>query len=291
MHRRNFGWIILFLLPTSALFCVFYLVPLFSVATASFFEWNGFDEWKYIGWQNYRMISADGTFRTALMNTMLWALIAVGVHVPFGIWVALVLTRKPPGWKFVRSVSMLPAIVSPAALSVLYLFLFNPGVGLLNSSLELVGLGHWQMNWFYDARTAFWSITATWVFYVGVIVLITMAELFSLDPSLEEAATIDGATQTQISFHIRLPLIKNIIGTGMIMAITGSYKMFEVIYLTTAGGPQDKTTNLSFLIFSEIVQKSRYGYANAVSVLLIVLGVLCIVLVSKSLNMRQGAYE
>ena len=238
MRKRHLKlWIALFLLPTFVLFGLIYAVPLLTVIVTSFTDWNGFSNITFIGLDNYGHLLQDEQFRHAFINSLLWGAIAACVHVPFGVMVALFLNRKPPGWRFVRSVSLLPNLIPGAALALLYVFIFNPGIGILNQFIRRLGFKDFTMYWLYDPHSAFLSVTAVWVFYAGVIILITMAELSGIPPELRESAMIDGATERQVDWYIHLPLLKNIIGVGIIIAVTEVFKMFEYVYFTTGGGP------------------------------------------------------
>lgn len=285
--RRHRLWIALFLFPTLALFGLIYAVPIITVIVTSFTEWNGFNAIEFVGLANYRKLLQDRQFHLAIRNSLLWGLIAAGVHVPFGVLVALLLHRKPIGWRFVRSVSMLPNLIPPAALALLYVFVFNPGIGLLNEFVRLIGFEDFTVNWFYQPRTAFVAVTLVWVLYAGVIVLITMAELAGIPSELREAALIDGATDNQVDWYVHLPLLKNIIGVGIIIAVTEVFKMFEYVFLTTGGGPQDQTMSLGLMIYNQAATRYRYGYANTVGVILLVMGLLAFYVVSRAFKMNE----
>lgn len=285
--RRHRLWIALFLFPTLALFGLIYAVPIITVIVTSFTEWNGFNAIEFVGLANYRKLLQDRQFHLAIRNSLLWGLIAAGVHVPFGVLVALLLHRKPIGWRFIRSVSMLPNLIPPAALALLYVFVFNPGIGLLNEFVRLIGFEDFTVNWFYQPRTAFVAVTLVWVLYAGVIVLITMAELAGIPSELREAALIDGATDNQVDWYVHLPLLKNIIGVGIIIAVTEVFKMFEYVFLTTGGGPQDQTMSLGLMIYNQAATRYRYGYANTVGVILLVMGLLAFYVVSRAFKMNE----
>jgi len=280
-------WIAAFLLPTLILFGLIYAVPILTVLVTSFTEWNGFTPPQFVGLDNYTSLVWDRRFQIAFRNSILWGLIAAFVHVPFGVAVALILNRKPFGWRFIRSVSMLPNLIPPAALALLYVFLFNPGIGLVNEFIRTIGFEDFTVYWFYQPSTAFIAVTAVWVFYAGVIILITMAELAAIPPELRESALIDGADENQVDWYIHVPLLKNIIGVGIIIAVTEVFKMFEYVYLTTGGGPQDQTMSLGLLIYNQATVRYEYGYANTVGVILLLMGLAMFFLVSKTFGMTE----
>jgi raffinose/stachyose/melibiose transport system permease protein len=278
-----------FLLPTLALFGLIYAAPIVVVVVTSFSEWNGFGDAAFVGLANYGDLLRDRQFQLAIRNSLVWGLIAAGVHVPFGVLVALVLHRRPLGWRFVRSVSLLPNLVPPPALALIYIFLFNPGIGLINETIRTLGFRDFTVYWFFEPETAFASVTVVWVFYAGVIVLITMAELSRIPPELREAALIDGATDAQVDWHIYVPLLKNIVGVGIIIAVTEVFKMFDYVYLTTGGGPDDQTMSLGLMIFNQATVRYEYGYSNAVGVVLLAMGLVTFYGVSRLFGMTEPA--
>jgi raffinose/stachyose/melibiose transport system permease protein len=288
MRRAKTFWIALFLLPTLAVFCLIYMWPLGLAIVSSFTKWNGFEPMKYIGLGNYIAIFKDKDFLNALLNTLKWALFAAFVHVPFGVLVALVLARRRPGWRFTRAVFMIPNIISRASLAILFIFIYKPEVGILNSVIRALGFKDFSINWLYDPRTAFLSVTNIWLWFAAVITLITLAELTSISPSIHEAARIDGASDLQIDWYIHLPLLHRIIGTGVVIAVTSVFKEFDVIYMTTNGGPGSLTMNLAVMMVSKIVNSNLYGYANALGILLLIMGVSVMLLSSRIFRMDKA---
>lgn len=291
MNKKHTFWIFVFLAPALAVFCVVYLAPLITVVASSFTQWNGYEKMKFIGLGNYREMFSDGAFRAAFINSAKWALWASLVHVPFGVIVAMILAKRPRGWRFTRAVFMIPNIIAPTAMAILFLFVYKPEVGILNGFIKLLGFNDFNINWLYDPRTAFVSVTMIWLPYAAVITLITMAELLSVPQSIYEAARIDGAAGLQIDLYINLPLLWKIIGTGEIIAITAALRKFDVIFLTTNGGPGDLTMNISVMMVNSIFNTMRYGYANALGTMLLVMGMVTILVVQKIFKMGESSFE
>ncbi|MCI8995824.1 MAG: sugar ABC transporter permease [Lachnospiraceae bacterium] len=288
MRQRNKVWIASFLAPALVLFILIYLGPLVLAFVSSFTKWNGMQSMRFIGLKNYADIVRDPVFRTALGHTLLWALLAVCIHVPFGVWVALVLKRKRKGWRFTRSVFMLPNIVSRSALSLMFVFIYKPDVGILNTALKAAGLEHLSRNWLAEPETALFSVTNIWLWYAAVITLIVFAELSSISHEIEESAKIDGATALQVDWYIYLPLLRRAIGTGAIVAVTAVFKEFECIYMTTNGGPGDSTMTISVMMVNKIIQSNQYGYANTLGILLLILGIATMLLCNKLFGMNRA---
>lgn len=286
---RSRPWLAVFLIPTLVLFALIYATPVAVVVGTSFTTWNGFATPEFSGLDNYFRLLGDEQFLLAVRNSLLWGAIAASIHVPFGVWVAIVLFRRPIGWRFVRAVSLLPNLIIPAALALIYLFVFNPGIGIANELIRALGFSDFRANWFFEPATAFIAVTAVWVFYAGVIILITMAELAAIPPELRESAIVDGATEAQVDRHIHLPLLRNIIGVGIIIAVTEVFKMFDYVFLTTGGGPNNETMSLGLLIYNQATVRFASGYSNAIGVVLLVMGLLTFVLVSRVFRVADSS--
>lgn len=125
LEKKNYKWIYLFLLPSLLIFLVFYLQPIITVFYTSLTKWDGFNSPSFIGFQNYVDMFQNEAFLISLKNIVLWSLIAGTLHVGFGVLVAFVLYHKPKGWKFTRTVFMIPNVISAAAWAMIYKFIFN----------------------------------------------------------------------------------------------------------------------------------------------------------------------
>lgn len=279
----------LFLLPALAVFALIYAIPIVTMVTTSFSAWNGLSEPIFLGIANYIELISDGDFLIALRNSLLWGALAAFIHVPLGVLVALTLHRRPIGWRFVRSISLFPNLIPPAALALMYIFLFNPGVGLVNEIIRRLGWSDFSVAWFFTPGAAFIAVTSVWLFYAGVIILITLAELSRIPSELRDAAVVDGASPRQIDWHIYVPLLRNVIGVGVIIAVTEVFKMFDYIFLTTGGGPASETVSLGLLIYNQATSRSRVGYANAIGVVLLVMGLIAFYGISRAFGMRREA--
>ena len=288
MKQKNKIWIAVFLIPTLVMFMLVYLGPMVLALVSSFTKWDGMQSMRFIGLDNYVKIFQDPVFHASLWHTLFWAFLAVAVHVPFGVLVALVLKRKRRGWRFARSVFMLPNIISRSALALMFVFIYKPDVGILNMLLKNVGLERFTRNWLVDSNTALLSVTNIWLWYAAVITLIVLSELSSISSEIEEAARIDGATARQVDWYIYLPLLRRAVGTGAIVAVTSVFKEFESIYMTTNGGPGDSSMTISVMMVNKIIQSNQYGYANTLGILLLVLGIIVMLFCNKLFRMDSA---
>jgi len=242
---------------------------------------------RFIGIANYiEAFKNDDSFRKALSNTGIWILLQSTLHVAIGTVLALILAQKPKGWKFIRTSYMIPNIISASALAMIFLNVFNPQFGIVNSILR--GLGLEGKNWYFDFSTAFPTVTITWLIYAGLITILVLAEILSIPESIFEAAKIDGATDMQINLHIVLPMLRNILGTCVIVSATSMLKEFELIFLTTKGGPADLTLNLPLYLYKTALIENNFGYANMMGTTLIIMGIFSILLINKLFQLGKS---
>lgn len=284
--KKNTIWIYLFILPSVLIFLLFYLIPIVQVCVTSFTQWDGFNAPKFNGVANYQKLFHNPAFKESLINLLGWSFLAATVHVGFGVLVAFVLYKKPFGWRLTRTVFMIPNVISIAAWAMIYKYFFRNDIGILNTLLRTINPDI-NINWFFEKPYAFWAITLTWIFYAVIVTLLVYGDLMAIPDTLHEAAGIDGATSFQTLMRIDLPLCRNAIGTGVICSITARIAMYEAVYLTTngAGG----TMNLP-MILVRAIQDSNYGYANAVGVIMLVLGVVILAVVNKLFRMNESVY-
>lgn len=280
-----------FLLPCLLLFGLIYLIPLIMVIVSSFFEWKAGGVFNFVGLQNYiNAFTNDPRMARALINTGIWVLLQSTVHVGIGTVIAFMLSKKLRGWKVLRTIYMIPNVVSAAALGVIFLNVFNPKYGIINSLVSAITGAPFEKNWFFEQNSAFMTVTWSWLLYTGMIIIVVLAGILAIPEDIIEAARIDGATEMQINLKVRLPLIRTVLGTGVILAATSMLREFELIYLTTNGGPGDTTLNLPLYLYKTSMTDNNYGYANMMGVVLIVAGIIAVQAINKLFRMNESDY-
>lgn len=282
------GLIALFLLPCLLLFTFFYLAPIVIVFVSSFFKWKAGSEMSFVGISNYLHAFSDQSLLKSLKNTFIWVIIQSTVHVGIGTVLAYILSRKRRGWKIFRTVFMIPNVISSAALGIIMLNLFGPQIGLINSIISVISGKPFQWNWYFSQETSFLTVTLSWVLYAGLITLIMLAAIQNVSADVLEAARIDGATQWQVDRLIIFPLIRTSLGTSVILAATSMLREFDLIFLTTSGGPGISTLNLPLYVYKTSLTENNYGYANMMGVILIVVGVFIVYLINKIFRMDEA---
>lgn len=279
------GHVALSMLPALALFAVFFLVPLVVLAVTAFSRW-GAGDFAFTGLDNYRQLFSDPVFWKAAGNTLFYCVASMVIQVPLGVAVGMTLAMKVPGWKLFRTVIFIPFVISGAAYALVFSMFYNPSYGLLNNLLAPVTGG--QHDWLFNSGTARWAVAGTFVFIIGFVVVVVMAEVASIPTELLEAAEADGASLMQRQLFVVLPLLRNIIGTVILVRLLVDIGMFDLVYILTSGGPNDATTTLALYAYRAYVH-GQWGYANAVGSVILILGATLIVTVRRVFRIGERA--
>lgn len=276
-----------FLAPAIVLMVVFFVIPVLYVVGISFFKWNGINAPAFNNVRNFQLLVNDKAFTRSVLNNVIWALVAGFIQVPLAMVMAIILSRKPKGWKFFRTVYFFPQVISGIALATLWRAIYNAETGLLNGLLNAVGAGHLTRDWLGTVSSAFPAVLIYWIFYIGYYMVIMMADITTIDESYYEAATIDGATDFQQAIHITIPLIRRTsLLTCVTLASVMGLRQFEQVYMLTNGGPANTTSTIVLYMYKKL-QDSNYGMAGASALILIIVGIVFIVCIRKLFEGRS----
>jgi multiple sugar transport system permease protein len=221
----------------------------------------------FAGADNYTTLLGDERFRTAFGNTVLFTVASVGTSLVIGMGLALLLNSRLRGVKVFQLLMIMPLMVSPAVTAVIWKWLYNPDWGLLNYLLGLVGIGGW--NWTGQPETALLSLIIADVWRnTSFVTLILLAGLVSLPKEPLEAAKIDGASAWQTFRYVVIPLLKPVIWVAVLFRVMDSLRVFELVYILTAGGPGTSTESVTTLAYEEGLRNFNMGSAAALSYIL-----------------------
>lgn len=289
MRTKNKGiWIALFTIPCMILFALVYAAPIVTVAYTSLCDYTISTSPVFRGLKNFITIFSDKDFLVAIKNTLVWVLLQSTFHVMLGLAMALVLRRKPKGWSIVRTAYMIPNIIPTAATGVMFTLLLNPVFGVVKPFLDFLGVEYTMVpNLFGNSKYAFWTVTATWIFYSGFNTIIFLAEMGAIDKEIYEAATVDGAKPWQLDRYITLPLMRSIFGTCVTLASVAMVSQFDIIYMTTKGGPGNSTLNLPIYLYKTATLENNFGKANAVGAVQIAIGLVLVLLIQRLFRERR----
>lgn len=276
---------LLFLLPALVFFVGIIIIPILMSLYFSFQQWDGFTDMKFVGLGNYIELftSTQVNFPKALLNAVFFAVASVGLQLPLSLLLALLLSKKRRGSQFFVSVYFIPVLMSTVVIGQLWLKIYNPDYGILNVALKALHLDALAMVWLGDKSTALVAsfLPILWQ-YTGYHMLLMSAGIHSIPAEMQEAALIDGASEWQTNTRIILPLLKPVLRVCVIISVTGSLKVFDLIYILTNGSPANATEVPSTLLVKMLFLRNQYGLGSAVAVLLIVLCFFFAVIIRKT---------
>jgi multiple sugar transport system permease protein len=234
-------------------------------------QWDGVSAPKFIGLGNYREMLGDSVFRTAVLNTVLWLLLFGGLSAVLGLGAALLLQQERRGVGFYRAALFLPVVFSLVATALVWQAMYQPD-GLINKTLEGVGLGSLTHAWLADQGTALYAVIlpALWR-QIGYVMVLYLAGLKGIDPVLYEAAKVDGATRWQQFRNITMPQLSSVNAVVLSVIVIDSLRSFDVVWALTRGGPYHSSELLSTYMYSTAFQSLRLGYGSALAVVIFLL--------------------
>lgn len=256
------------LLPAMIVFIVIVLVPAVQSFFTSLTDWDGISKSHFIGLKNYSDIFHSSNFYMALRNNLFWLLFGTIIPTAIGLLQANILVRGRIKYGNVfQMIFFLPQIVSVTVSCVIWVWIYDPINGPLNALLAAFGLGNLQQSWLGDPDLVMKSLLSVfvWLSY-GFSTVVFSAAIQGVDPQLYEAATIDGAGRWRQFRNVTIPGILGTLNTVILLAIIGSFQVFDIIYIITKGGPGYSSYVLSYFIFSEGLITSHVGFASAVSI-------------------------
>lgn len=261
---------LLFILPALILFFMFFIYPIFSSIYYSFTSWNGVSaNPKFIGFSNYVKAFGDERFWESAKNNGWFIVFSCFIQVPLIIFFSLLIANVKKLKGLYKTAVFLPSIMSTAVIGILWGFIYEPNIGLLNKLLGLFGIE--PLYWLSDEKYAMFSILLTnaWQ-WTGFYIIMVLAAILSIPRDLDEAAEIDGATRLQRALSITLPLIKPIISVVIMLSIAGAMKAADIVIVMTKGGPAGSTDVLATYMIKYAITNFKYGYGNTIAVLIFI---------------------
>jgi multiple sugar transport system permease protein len=234
-------------------------------------SWDGVSAPAFVGFGNFGELFGDPIFRDSALNTLIWLVLFGGLSALGGLGLALLLQREGRGVGFYRAALFTPVVFSLVATSLIWQALYQPD-GLLNKLLAGIGLESWQHAWLADPDTALYAVLvpALWR-QVGYVMVLYLAGLKGIDPTLFEAAKIDGAGRWQQFRFVTWPQLRSVNSVVLSVIIIDSLRSFDVVWAMTKGGPYHSSELLSTYMYSTAFQSLRLGYASALAVVIFVL--------------------
>ncbi|MBP1905753.1 raffinose/stachyose/melibiose transport system permease protein [Paenibacillus turicensis] len=266
----NKKMIALYILPALLLIMVIVYIPIVLTGYYGLTEWNGIGKPKFLGMENYIELLGDGKFWGSAWHSLLLAIFST-LSLLIYLAVAMVLATKIKGANLFRKIYLIPMLLSSVAIAQLWLRMYHPSNGIVNSILESLGFAD-PPAWLSEPQLVLFAlfIPILWQ-YAGFYILIYYAALKNIPTSIEEAAKIDGASTLQIAWRIKLPLTMEVIKVTIVLAVVGSLKYFDLIYVMTDGGPNGSSEVMASYMYRTAFRAYDFGYGSAIGFFLLVI--------------------
>lgn len=274
MTRHRTLAIVLFTLPALTLYTLFVLLPAVDALRVSFYRWHAVSPDRYfIGLSNFSSLVHDPIYWKALRNNLAIVGMTVGFCLPVALFLASVVAITRIGAGFFKAVAAFPFALGDVAIAILWIFIYYPTFGLLNSLLRQVGLDNWARPWLGSPSTALVAVTVPLIWkWLGFYTLLLLGGIYNIDPAINEAATIDGVTEWKRFWYITLPLIRrNVIVALVFMFIASFNAVLAFTQLMTRGGPARATETVPSYLVEQAFQYSNFGYGSAMGVSMLVI--------------------
>lgn len=262
-------------LPTLIIYAVFIIVPVFVAIYYSFTDYSGLGKAGFVGIQNYTRMFHNTLFLIALRNTVVVLICSVVFLLAGSFLTALLMNVSFRGNAFFKMVVFAPYVIAPIIIGIIWGYLLNPNYGLVNSVLRNLGLDALAIEWIGGTK---WSplalaIVFTWQ-VLGFHATIFLSGIKTIPGDIYEACSIDGANAVQRLFYVTIPMLKETFIINIVLIVTGVFKIYELVYQMTGGGPAHQSELLTSYMYFTVFSSRRYGYGMAIAVAILVLSII-----------------
>jgi raffinose/stachyose/melibiose transport system permease protein len=282
--KRRVEWkAYLYILPAFVLFAVFLGVPAVQTAQYSLFRWNGIGPSTWVGLQNYAELFTDSVLRSSFLHAGVLIFFYAVIPLVLALFLTAIISRGANlrGMSVFRTLLFLPQVVASVVVATTWVAIYSPD-GLCNQLLRLVGLGSLTRAWLGDFDTALPAvgIIGSWL-GIGLCLVLFLSGVANIQPELFEAARIDGAGPVGEFFSITLPALRGQIAVALTLTVVAALKTFDLVYITTRGGPGTSTTLPAFEAYNRAFNTGKVGSAAAVAILLTAIILIVTVVIQK----------
>ena len=276
-----------FLAPAILLLALFLLYPLVSSFRLSFVDWNGLgDGAVFVGFKNWTRLMGDTLFWRSAWHNVLLAVFSIVVQLPMAVVLAVVLDEASKGSRLLKILYFLPLLMSSVALGVLFKNIYDPNFGPINGILDAMGLYGWTQDWLGDPRMALGSVIAvvSWQ-HIPFYMVLFLAALSSFPREITEAARLDGASGRTIFWRLKLPHLQGTFRTAVLLAVIGSMRYFDLIYVMTGGGPENASEVMATYMYRTVFASFELGYGSTIASAMFII-IMAIAVISLRLSKR-----
>lgn len=265
---------IMLLAPTLLIYILFIIIPIFIAVYYSFTEYSGLGKATFCGFSNYARMFKDRLFIIALRNTCSVLICGFLLLLIGSFLIALILNKNFKGNSFVKAVIFSPYVIAPIIIGVIWGYLLNPNYGLLNSVLRMIGLEQFALEWIGGIKWTPVSLAIVFCWQVlGFHATIFVAGMKTISSDIYEAAQIDGANGLKRVIFIMIPMLKETIIINVVLIVTGIFKIYELVYQLTGGGPSHFSEVLVSYMYFTVFTSRRYGYGMSIAVIVLLLSI------------------
>lgn len=284
---------IAFLLPALLLIIFFIIYPVIDAGYLSFRSWKGIfgQPKKWVGLDNYRAVLTSELFWKSMLNSFWFIVGSFLVLMPLSFALALLVTSKLKFTRFMKTAYFMPVILGTTTVALMWTYILNPQWGAITQILQWLGLENLAMDWLATPTVNVWCVVLVneWM-YAGYNMLIFGAGLVAIPEELHEAAIIDGCGSWQKIRYITLPLCKNSFKIFSVLAVTGSLKVFDIVWAMTRGGPVNSSSTPAIMLYTQAFQYKLFGRSSAYSIILLVMGVVLSLVMNRIFRQENDLY-
>ncbi len=276
-----------------AIFSVFVVWPLISSFYYSFTDWNGFDpNYEFVGFENFSKIYKDRLFASAAINTVVWMAAAIVLPTGLGLFLALLIDSRVPGGAVFKSVFYLPICLSAVVVGQVWVWIYQPDWGLLNTTLSYFLSEKFNYAWLAKPESALFSVIAAWSWQqTGLSMVIYLAGLTAIPSDLTEVCELEGSSWWQKVRLVLLPLLAPATVVVIALSVINSLKGFDILFIMTEGGPFNSSDTLAMHMYNESFRKYYMGYGSAIAVVLFLVALTIVWLYFRQLKKVDEIYS
>jgi ABC-type sugar transport system permease subunit len=258
----------LFLAVPLVLYFIWIIGPVLYTGYLSLTNWDGVSQADYIGPRNFERLFKDRDFHTSLANNVRWLAVFITVPTALGLGLAMIFNAEMRGGRWFKVSFYSPLVLSLAVIGLIWAWIYNPRLGLVNSFLRGIGVED-PPGWLADRQLVIWCIIVAGIWrQVGYVMILYLAGLKNIDPTLVDAAQVDGASRWQLFRYVILPLLAPVTTIIVVISIIDSLRAFDLVAIMTRGGPAGASNVLANFMYIEAFNNYKMGYGAAIAVVL-----------------------
>lgn len=261
-----------FIIPTLVLYAVFLVYPVIISFFYGFFEWDGITDKVYAGLDNFTRLWEDEVFRKALVNNFYFMAFSLIVNIPLVFLISIMISKVRRMRDFYKSAVFVPVVISTATVAILFGVLYNYDSGMINQFIRLVAPEEWAQEWLSNPKLALLSILVANAWQnIGFFIVLCLAAILNIPREIVEAAKIDGVNGWQETWTITLPLIRPVLFVMLLLSVSGTMKVLDIVQIMTNGGPFQSTEVMSTYMLKVGFRSMEFGYGSAIGVAMFII--------------------